>query len=66
MITVNGKIYDGAGMTVMELLEKEGYPKTAVAVECNEEIIPKSKFETHRFAENDVIEIVRFVGGGSI
>ena len=65
MITVNGKKYDGAGMTVMELLEAEGYPKVAVAVECNEKIIPKAEFETYHFAEGDIVEIVRFVGGGS-
>lgn len=65
MVKVNGKEYDGVGMTVMELLEAEGYPKVAVAVECNEQIVPKAEFETFKFSEGDVIEIVRFVGGGS-
>lgn len=65
MITVNGNVYDGAGMTVMELLEEQGYPKATVAVECNENIVPKAEFETFKFTDGDVIEIVRFVGGGS-
>lgn len=65
MITVNGNSYDGAGMSVMELLEKEDYPKTAVAVECNEKIISKNDFEAYHFSDGDVVEIVRFVGGGS-
>lgn len=65
MIIVNGKEYNGAGMTVMELLEAENYPKTAVAVECNETIVPKTEFDSHRFFDGDIVEIVRFVGGGS-
>lgn len=65
MIIVNGAdCPQAAGQTVAELLEQEGYPTKSVAVECNGNIVPKSEYETHRFSDGDVVEVVRFVGGG--
>lgn len=65
MIIVNGTdCPQAAGLNVTELLEQEGYPSKSVAVECNGNIIPKSDYANHRFSDGDVIEVVRFVGGG--
>ena len=38
--------------------------KNKIAVEINGEIIPKKDYETVQIKENDVIEVVSFVGGG--
>lgn len=65
MIKLNGQEKDAAGLTVTELLTGEGYPTVMVAVECNEKIISKTDFDTYRFKDGDVVEVVRFVGGGS-
>lgn len=65
MLTVNGTPVDDAeGSNVTELLSKEGYPTKMIAVECNGEIIPRSKYEDYHFKDGDCVEVVRFVGGG--
>ena len=64
MVKINGKEYEVGGMTLLEYLKMKRYDPTIIAVERNEEIVPKAKYETTILEENDVIEIVRFVGGG--
>ena len=51
-------------MTVAEMLEAQGYKKTAVAVEVNLEIVPKTAYDTRVLQEDDAIEVVKFMGGG--
>jgi sulfur carrier protein len=34
------------------------------AVAVNEEVVPKSKYESHKLSEGDRVEIVHLVGGG--
>ncbi len=65
MIKVNGEqIGDADGMNVAEFLEKHGFPKKMLAVECNGAIIPRAKWVETCLADGDVVEVVRFVGGG--
>lgn len=65
MIIVNGNNVENAeGLNVLELLQQQGYSTRMVAVECNETIIPRKDYETHRFKDGDTVEVVRFVGGG--
>lgn len=65
MLKVNGKDRKlMAGMTVADLLNQMGQPAERVAVERNGEIVPKRYFSEVRLEENDVIEVVSFVGGG--
>lgn len=65
MVTLNGKTIENAeGLNVCELLEREKYPATLIAVECNGQIVSRNNYEHHRFCDGDVIEVVRFVGGG--
>lgn len=54
----------GKSMTVAEMLEAEGYKRTAVAVEVNLEIVPKTVYDTRVLQEDDAIEVVKFMGGG--
>ena len=53
------------GLTVSEMLIKEGFQKERVAVELNEEIVPKDDYETIVLRAADVVEVVSFMGGGS-
>ncbi len=64
-IIINGqdKSYSGE-MTVSKLLEALDIPSKGIAVEINKEIIPRSKHIDVVVKNNDVIEIVRMVGGG--
>lgn len=55
---------DTAGLSITALLAREGYPEKMIVVECNGDIIPKDQYDAHILAENDVIEVVQFVGGG--
>lgn len=65
MLCVNGKETPyRPDMTLAHLLEELGYDTKRIAVERNQEIIPKSQYETTRLEEGDHLEVVRFVGGG--
>ncbi|MEC7525081.1 MAG: sulfur carrier protein ThiS [Myxococcota bacterium] len=64
-IEVNGEARDvGDGVTVRALLEQLGLGDTLVAVERNQEIVPRREHATAQLADGDRIEIVHFVGGG--
>lgn len=64
MITVNGEKQAYKKVTVLEFLKAAGYRLETVAVEINEEIVPKRTYETTYLCDEDKIEIIHFVGGG--
>ncbi|HEX2660665.1 MAG TPA: sulfur carrier protein ThiS [Polyangia bacterium] len=65
-ITVNGEArVTPAGSTVAALLSSMGIDLTRVAVERNEEVVPRGTWQAATLAEGDQVEIVSFVGGGS-
>ncbi len=53
-------------LTVMELLEamEVKFREVGLAVAINEEIVPKSEYQTRKVKEGDRVEIVQLVGGG--
>lgn len=62
---VNGKTIPlDKPMTLLELLQAQGYQLSRIAVECNEVIISKADYGTLELSESDVIEVVSFIGGG--
>lgn len=62
---VNGEICAFVpGMTVQSLLEQRGHDPQRVAVEKNGQIVPRAQFAEEVLHEDDVIEVVQFVGGG--
>ncbi|MCC6766782.1 MAG: sulfur carrier protein ThiS [Deltaproteobacteria bacterium] len=64
-LTVNGEPYDlPEPMTVGALLARLGVAAARVAVEVNEDVVPRGSYDTHRLAAGDRVEIVHFVGGG--
>jgi thiazole synthase len=65
-ISVNGQPRTAAaGTNVVGLLGLLGVDPARVAVERNEEVIPRATWSEARLAEGDRFEIVAFVGGGS-
>ena len=65
MIRLNGNSISGCeGITVEELVNRQNFNKSRIAVEINGTIIPKKDYETTQIQENDVVEVVSFVGGG--
>ena len=65
MIFVNGEERPlMQSVTLAGILEELGYETTRVAVERNQEIIPRSQYDTVMVNDGDHLEVVRFVGGG--
>ncbi|HSP57099.1 MAG TPA: sulfur carrier protein ThiS [Halomonas sp.] len=50
--------------TVAELIESLGLAGRRIAVEVNEEIVPKSEHGGIRLTEGDRVEVVHAIGGG--
>ena len=64
-IKVNGKIKTIIDkLTLYELINDLKIPITKVAIELNKEIINKKEIKKIKLKNNDVIEIVHFIGGG--
>jgi sulfur carrier protein len=64
-LTVNGEPHKLQGpLTVAGLLASIGLDPRKVAVECREEIVPRSAYATTWLATGDSLEIVHFIGGG--
>ncbi len=64
MVKINGVAVDLAGKNIDEMLVIQGFSKGSVAVEKNEEIVPKSTYAETILKDGDVVEVVSFVGGG--
>ncbi len=52
------------GTTVTALLHELCLDRSAVAVELNRSILPKSSYPSRALEESDQVEIVTVVGGG--
>lgn len=64
-ITLNGHPHDcPPAPTVTQLLDQAGYAGRRVAVEVNQEIVPRSQHASRLLAEGDRVEIVHAIGGG--
>ena len=64
-LTVNGEPASAPPCTtVAGLLERLGLDSRKVAVERNEEIVPRSTYQATSLAAGDKLEIVHFIGGG--
>jgi thiazole synthase len=64
-ITLNGEPRQvGAGLSIADLVIELGLDPAKVAVEHNLEIAPRSTLAQTQIDENDILEIVHFVGGG--
>jgi thiazole synthase len=65
-VTINGESRNlPALVTVAELLRQLGFDRRPVAVEINENVVPKVRYAEHRLAAGDRVEIATLVGGGS-
>ncbi|MEN5387445.1 sulfur carrier protein ThiS [Aliarcobacter skirrowii] len=60
----NEEIFIEKEISLYELLISKNFDPSKVAVELNQEIVPKIEYETTFLKNSDVLEIVWFVGGG--
>ena len=64
-LTVNGdKLTVPEGVTLAELLTQLGLVRVKVAVELNQQIVPRSQHSDYPLKEGDALEIVHAIGGG--
>ena len=68
-LTLNGesRAFEGPAdgpLSVAALLVMLGLETKKVAVERNEEIVPRSRYSETWLASGDALEIVHFIGGG--
>ncbi|HET9957531.1 MAG TPA: sulfur carrier protein ThiS [Polyangiaceae bacterium] len=64
-VIVNGDSLEAPeGLTVAGLIAHLGFSDGPVAVERNREVLPRAEHAQTPLCENDVLEIVHFVGGG--
>ena len=65
MLTINGNSANEAvGVSLEAYLAAHGYDKSSLAVERNNEIVPKAEYSRTILQDGDTVEIVQFVGGG--
>jgi thiazole synthase len=65
-LTVNGKPQQApAGTTVAGLIAMMGLDPARVAVERNEDVVPRKTWQEAELGAGDRVEIVAFIGGGS-
>jgi len=64
-VRLNGELREiPDGLTVAGLLAHLGVKAPRVAVEVNEAVVTKDRYDAHRIGSGDSVEIVAFVGGG--
>ena len=64
-LTLNGENREfDAALTVSALLAHIGLDTRKVAVERNQEIVPRSAYAQTWLQSGDALEIVHFIGGG--
>ena len=64
-VIVNGERREvSPGLTVAALLEQLALKPEATVVQRNEDIVNRDRYGDTRLAEGDVVELIRFVGGG--
>jgi len=68
-LQINGedKTFDLAGpFTLAHLVESLGMKPDRVAVELNRDIVPRDRWSDTILNDGDRLEVVHFVGGGSV
>ncbi|HBF4019135.1 TPA: sulfur carrier protein ThiS [Clostridioides difficile] len=62
---INGKeIEFEKDLTVIDLLNKYNLKSDRVVVEVNLEIIEESNYNTYVLKDEDIVELINFIGGG--
>lgn len=64
-IIINGEVNTvSEELTALQLLQQLGIAEQKLALEVNEEIVPRSSFSTYILKPGDKVEIIHAIGGG--
>ena len=64
-VIINGKQTMLTDVETVEHLIKHLDLSGRIAIEINQQIVPRTEYPTHPLVEGDVIEIVHAIGGGT-
>ena len=64
LVYINGCEQAANGKTVVDIINEMNIDKRTIAVELNEEIVSKADYDKTILKDEDVLEVVSFVGGG--
>lgn len=64
MVRINGKEEAAAGISLSDYLKANGYNPESIVIELNGEILNRNGYASVVLQENDVVEILMFMGGG--
>ena len=64
-VIINGKHTKLTDVKTVETLIKHLELSGRIAIEINQQIIPRAEYATHTLTDGDVIEIVHAIGGGA-
>ena len=65
-VYVNGEYKElGERLSLLELLNILNLPIQRIAVELNRSVVRRAEWESTQLKDDDCVEIVHFVGGGS-
>lgn len=63
-LIINGEEKEFNSSTIGELLKEYNINPGRIAIELNNEIVDKNAYNKTILKENDIIEIIKFMGGG--
>lgn len=64
-ITLNGECKAlTSKISLRQLVSELGLNNKRLAIEVNQEIVPRGKYDTHLLQEADQVEIIHAIGGG--
>ncbi|TGN38693.1 sulfur carrier protein ThiS [Marinobacter confluentis] len=64
-IQVNGESMEfGEGATISDLIQRMALEGKRLAVEVNEDIVPRSEHPSFSLSDGDRVEVVHAIGGG--
>jgi sulfur carrier protein len=64
-IQLNGKPHPlDRGTTLAQLVEQLDLADKRIAVEVNDDLVPRSEHPRHQLSDGDRVEIVQAIGGG--
>ncbi|MHB8127186.1 MAG: sulfur carrier protein ThiS [Desulfitobacteriaceae bacterium] len=62
---LNGQIFQlNRNISLLQYLQENKYDISIIAVELNGNIVPKTIYSDIMLQEEDILEVVSFVGGG--
>jgi thiamine biosynthesis protein ThiS len=64
-LTINGQPRTTSAEDLTALVEELAMKPDRVAIELNQEIVPRDRWPQTKLKDQDQLEIVHFVGGGS-